>query len=305
MPPLASYLQRDMSQSDRDVLNAILAQGIKSDSTLILDPNAVVAKTGGKVSKMVIDGLLHRVIMPSIIESVPKPVLASEMCSGTSAQEPPSVSSGWASIDRILGGQGWLAGQVNEICGASGCGKTQICLVSAVKLLLDHSSSRVIWIETSDGNFSAERAYNTAKAQLKKQSSEAMNADQGSLDIETRLRHVLDRIVIYTCPDINSLLNAIQGLHEEVTPCADSLPTLVVIDPLSAILTNLLWATDGAVNYGGSSVEWSGGTESFDPFVERHQTWPWNKLAICDGSAALYLQDGDPSESVEPLRALI
>lgn len=88
------------------------------------------------------------------------------------------------SIDRILGGQGWLAGQVNEICGASGCGKTQICLVSAVKLLLDHNSSRVIWIETSDGNFSAERAYNTAKAQLKKQSSEAMNADQGSLDIE-------------------------------------------------------------------------------------------------------------------------
>ncbi|KAF9314232.1 hypothetical protein BG003_004363 [Podila horticola] len=90
------------------------------------------------------------------------------------------------SIDRILGGQGWLAGQVSEICGASGCGKTQICLVSAVKLLLNHSSSRVIWIETSDGNFSAERAYNIAKAQLKKQSSGAMAADQGSPDIEVQ-----------------------------------------------------------------------------------------------------------------------
>ncbi|KAG0083749.1 hypothetical protein BGZ92_010504 [Podila epicladia] len=122
--------------------------------------------------------------MPSIIESVPKPMLASEMCSGTTAHGPLPVSSGWASIDRILGGQGWLAGQVNEICGASGCGKTQMCLVSAVKLLLDHNSSRVIWIETSDGNFSAERAYSAAKAQSKKQSSETVNADQGSLDIE-------------------------------------------------------------------------------------------------------------------------
>lgn len=61
-----------------------------------------------------------------------------------------------------------------------------------------------------------------------------------------RLRHVLDRITIYTCPDINSLLNTIQSLREELTPCTDSLPILVVIDPLSTILTNLLWANDGA-----------------------------------------------------------
>ncbi|KAG0037093.1 hypothetical protein BGZ82_003162 [Podila clonocystis] len=73
-----------------------------------------------------------------------------------------------------------------------------------------------------------------------------MDADQDSPDIETRLRHVLDRITIYTCPDINSLLTTIQSLHGELTPCTNSLPTLVVIDPLSAILTNLLWANDGA-----------------------------------------------------------
>ncbi|KAF9392857.1 hypothetical protein CPB97_008448 [Podila verticillata] len=191
---------------------------------------------------MVIDGLLYRVIMPSIMESVPKPILASEMFSSTTAQVPPSVSSGWASIDRILGGHGWQVGQVSEICGASGSGKTQICLVSAVKLLLEHDISRVIWIETNDGSFSAERANNTAKAQLKKMSSKKKD----SRDIETRLRHVLDRITIYTCPDINSLLDAIQQLHAELTPSANRPPILVVIDPLSAILTNLLWASDGA-----------------------------------------------------------
>ncbi|KAI9236631.1 MAG: P-loop containing nucleoside triphosphate hydrolase protein [Podila humilis] len=190
---------------------------------------------------MVIDGLLHRVIMPSIMETVPKPILASEMLSSTTDQVPPSVSSGWASIDRILGGHGWQAGQVSEISGASGSGKTQICLVSAVKLLLEHDNSRVIWIETNNGSFSAERANNTAKAQLKKIASK-----QDSRDIETRLRHVLDRITIYTCPDINSLLDTIQQLHAELPPLANRPPIFVVIDPLSAILTNLLWAPDGA-----------------------------------------------------------
>ncbi|KAI1294255.1 hypothetical protein EDD11_008209 [Mortierella claussenii] len=51
MPLLKSYLERDVSSRDRALLAEIMTHGIKTDTNLILDPNAVVAKSNGRITK--------------------------------------------------------------------------------------------------------------------------------------------------------------------------------------------------------------------------------------------------------------
>ncbi|KAF9426455.1 hypothetical protein BGZ94_006500 [Podila epigama] len=270
MAPLLTYLNLDISPNDHNVLNTLITQGIKSDNTLILDPNRVVAKSGGKVSN----------------------------------------------IDRLLGGKGWLIGEVNEVCGSSGSGKTRMCLKASVQQLLENETNRVYWIETADRLFSAESAYNTALDLFNKMPA---SREMSDTDTETLVSGVLDRITISTCPDVNNLLHTVQLLHQELVGCA---PTLVVVDSLSTILIDLLWAADGAgpatvmhisrqlrslaqernvavlVSYhhnNGSAAEWPRRPKPFIVAVKYSQAWLGTKLEICDGYPAVSFSPGDTS----------
>ncbi|KAG0346417.1 DNA repair protein rad51d [Podila humilis] len=181
-------------------------------------------------------------------------MLASDMCTAVKSQTLFSaVSSGWTSIDHILGEIGYKAGEVNEICGAAGVGKTQMCLKAAISLLQKHESSRVVWIETSDDHrLSSEKAYEMAAVHLKSLHRESEGDAQsydGSLDVK-KVTSVLGRIIIHECSGIKSLFNLLDNIHqihdELAQVNADSPPMLIVVDSLSTVLTDHLWATDGS-----------------------------------------------------------
>lgn len=72
-------------------------------------------------------------------------------------------------IDRLLGGQGWISGEISEICGISGIGKTLMCFNSTIAMLVHDELSQAIWIETVDNEFSAQRASSIAKMHILRQ----------------------------------------------------------------------------------------------------------------------------------------
>jgi RecA/RadA recombinase len=72
-------------------------------------------------------------------------------------------------VDRLLGGKGWISGEVSEICGISGIGKTTMCLNSMIAMLVQEELSQAIWIETVDHEFSAQRASDIAKVYILRQ----------------------------------------------------------------------------------------------------------------------------------------
>ena len=67
-------------------------------------------------------------------------------------------------VNQLLGGQGWLFGEVSEICGVSGVGKTLMCLNSTIALLVEDETSQATWIVTIDNEFSAQRASDIARS---------------------------------------------------------------------------------------------------------------------------------------------
>ncbi|KAG0213198.1 hypothetical protein BGX33_003078 [Mortierella sp. NVP41] len=136
---------------------------------------------------MVTESLLDRIILPSMLSNIPQPVRANEMFFERSAKQLPRYfTSGWNRVNQLLGGQGWLSGEVSEICGVSGVGKTMMCLNSAISLLVQDASSQAIWIETIDNEFSAQRASDTAKAHLlsRKTPQEPQESEAEQADIE-------------------------------------------------------------------------------------------------------------------------
>ncbi|KAK3845422.1 MAG: P-loop containing nucleoside triphosphate hydrolase protein [Linnemannia gamsii] len=253
MPLLKNYLNGDLSPRDRAVLTDIINQGIKTDASLLLDPNAVVAKTNGRISRMVIESLLDRIILPAMLSTTPPPVRASEMLQDRSSRHAPRyMSSGWSRVNQLLGGKGWCSGEVSEICGVSGTGKTMICLNTTIALLVQDESLRAIWIETGDHEFSAQRASETAKTFILKQ-----NVLQGphesiveELAIEMRVKNVLSRIQVYSCHDVYDVLSAIgvfrsTQLRVGLSGFHRVSPRVFVIDSLSAVLSSLLRMGDG------------------------------------------------------------
>ncbi|KAF9967949.1 hypothetical protein BGZ70_007583 [Mortierella alpina] len=247
MPLLKSYLDKELSLRDRALLNEIVALGIKTDASLLLDPNAVVAKTNGRVTKAIIDGLLDRVVLPTMRTSISDPMRASDIL----AAEQHHVSSGWKSIDHLLGGQGWASGELSEICGPTGAGKTHMCLNAVATMLVNDPNSQAIWVDTLDGEFSSQRISAIIQAQLAKTAVEGKRPKEGAeeLSIENQLMALMSRIQIYACRDVHELLAAFDlirhSLEASETP-SNLTARILVIDSLSTVLTEVLRGTDGA-----------------------------------------------------------
>ncbi|KAG0207600.1 hypothetical protein BGX28_001191 [Mortierella sp. GBA30] len=251
MPLLKSYLDRELTPRDRAVLSEIIAVGIKTDASLVLDPNAIVAKTSGRISKTVIDSLLDRIILPMMLGSISSPKRASDMfLESASVRCQNYMSTGWERIDQLLSNQGWVCGEVSEICGTAGVGKTQMCLNAVVTMLVNDPASQAIWIDTLDGEFSAQRASEIIQVQLARQAKGPESAHSSEeLSVEGRIMAIISRIQVYACHDAYELLTAIESVRrslEEVDTASALTTRLVVIDSLSTVLTELLRGTDGA-----------------------------------------------------------
>ncbi|KAF9904708.1 DNA repair protein rad51d [Linnemannia zychae] len=170
---------------------------------------------------MVIESLLDRVILPSMLNTTPPAARASEVLQERSSRRVPRyLPSGWNRIDQLLGGKGWCSGEVSEICGISGIGKTMMCLNAMIALLVREESSRAIWIETVDHEFSAQRASETAKACILSQRDQQESDESNNDD------------------------SAVEPRAAPSVPRRDSTRVLV-IDSLSTVLASLLRMGDG------------------------------------------------------------
>ncbi|KAK3810773.1 MAG: P-loop containing nucleoside triphosphate hydrolase protein [Benniella sp.] len=252
MPLLKSYLEGDLSPRDKAVLADIIAQGVKTDAGLVMDPNLVVAKTDGRVPKAVIDSLLERVIFPSMLDAAPRPLRASDLC--LDLQHSPShLPTGQQPLDQLLGGQGWASGEVNEICGSSGAGKTQLCLMTMVLMLVHNRTSQAIWIDTLDSGFSAQRASDVVRAHIQERQQEQTEENEqyeGDALVEDQVAGVLSRIQVYTCRDVYDVINVVEVIRTHFEQAdngsgIEPFARIVVIDSLTAVFTGLLRGTDG------------------------------------------------------------
>ncbi|KAF9947954.1 hypothetical protein BGZ72_010112 [Mortierella alpina] len=250
MPLLKAYLDKELSLRDRALLNEIVALGIKTDANLLLDPNAVVAKTNGRVTKATIDGLLDRVMLPTMRASISSPMRASDIHS-ESATVQHHVSSGWKRTDQLLGGQGWASGEVSEICGAAGAGKTHMCLNSVATMLVNDPTSQAIWVDTLGGEFSAQRISAIIQAQLARSAMVEGTTTETVKEPSTEnlLMTIISRIQIYSCRDVYELLAAFDAIRHSLRDSeatSNLTARVLVIDSLSTVLTEVLWGTDGA-----------------------------------------------------------
>ncbi|KAG0056372.1 DNA repair protein rad51d [Gryganskiella cystojenkinii] len=239
MPLLKSYLTGNVHPQDRNLLTDIIELGIKTDSALVLDPSAVVAKTEGRIKKLDIDSLLDRIIFPAMLRSIPLPQTATDMLvQATKHQE--TISSGWHTIDRLLNG-GWRVGEVSEVCSSAGTGKTMICLHSTIHLLLQDRSAQVIWIDAHSAGFSAQQASDIARARIQQIADQDWN-------IEEVISNILSRIQVFVCQDAYEILDAIEAVRKRLLqPIEGStlMPKLLVVDSLARSMNGILRISDG------------------------------------------------------------
>ncbi|ORZ12929.1 P-loop containing nucleoside triphosphate hydrolase protein [Lobosporangium transversale] len=138
-------------------------------------------------------------------------------------------------VDELLGGQGWSTGEVSEICGISGSGKTQLCLSTMSTMLIQDRSSYAIWIDTLDGGFSGQRTSDIIQTQLSQQEDFDVPKEQAL--------EILSRIHLCACQDIFDIINAIESIRkglEQPTVASLSSIRLIVIDSMSEVLTKLM-----------------------------------------------------------------
>ncbi|KAM9370418.1 DNA repair protein RAD51 homolog 4 [Phaethornis superciliosus] len=135
------------------------------------------------------------------------------------------LSTGIPSLDQLLD-SGLYTGEVTELMGAPGSGKTQVCLgiAATVSLSLKH---RVLFLD-STGGLTASRLYQMLQARVE--------------DEEEQLE-ALQRIQVVRVFDIYEMLSALQELRDclsqQVMSSVGPLK-IVVIDSVSAVIYPLL-----------------------------------------------------------------
>ncbi|KAF8933743.1 DNA repair protein rad51d [Dissophora ornata] len=185
-----------------------------------------------------------------MLDTTPSPTPASDLYLERSSRGRSShLATGWKRIDQLIGG-GWVPGEVSEICGSSGAGKTQMCLNAMASMLVRDKTSRAIWIDTLDGGFSAQRSSDIIRAHmhLEEESPTEASACSRNNDRSEQVKGALSRIQVYGCRDVYDVINVIEAIRadfEQADQTSEPAARLIVIDSLTTVLTGLLRGTDG------------------------------------------------------------
>ncbi|NXF29704.1 RA51D protein, partial [Nyctibius bracteatus] len=134
------------------------------------------------------------------------------------------LPTGSPSLDQLLD-SGLYTGEVTEVMGAPGSGKTQVCLGIAASVSLG-LKQHVLFLD-STGGFSATRLYQMLRAQAEDEEEQA----------------ALQRIQVVRVFDIYEMLSALQELRDRLSQqVVSSMGPLkiVVIDSVSAVIYPLL-----------------------------------------------------------------
>ncbi|KFW86401.1 DNA repair protein RAD51 4, partial [Manacus vitellinus] len=144
------------------------------------------------------------------------------------------LPTGNPSLDQLLD-SGLYTGEVTELMGAPGSGKTQVCLGIAASVSLS-LKQQVLFLD-STGGFIASRLYQMLQAQTEDEEEQASSPGAGpSLE-------ALQRIQVARVFDVYEMLSALQELRDRLSQQVMSSTgplKIVVIDSVSAVIYPLL-----------------------------------------------------------------
>ncbi|XP_047923944.2 DNA repair protein RAD51 homolog 4 isoform X1 [Anser cygnoides] len=144
------------------------------------------------------------------------------------------LPTGSPSLDQLLD-SGLYTGEVTELMGAPGSGKTQVCLSIAASVSLG-LKQHVLFLD-STGGFTASRLYQILQAQAEDEEEQAVG------DTALSQLEALQRIQVARVFDVYEMLSALQEvrdrLSQQAVSCTGPLKT-VVIDSVSAVIHPLL-----------------------------------------------------------------
>ncbi|NWR64027.1 RA51D protein, partial [Bucorvus abyssinicus] len=140
------------------------------------------------------------------------------------------LPTGNPSLDQLLD-SGLYTGEVTELMGAPGSGKTQVCLGIAASVSLS-LKQHVLFLD-STGGFTASRLYQMLRAQAEDKEEQASSPGAGALQ----------RIQVVRVFDIYEMLSALRELRDRLSQQVESSMgplKIVVIDSVSAVIYPLL-----------------------------------------------------------------
>ncbi|NWI94838.1 RA51D protein, partial [Pitta sordida] len=141
------------------------------------------------------------------------------------------LPTGSPSLDQLLD-SGLYTGEVTELMGAPGSGKTQVCLGIAASVSLT-LKQHVLFLD-STGGFTASRLYQMLRAQTEDEEEQASSPE---------LLEALQRIQVVRVFDVYEVLSALQELRDRLSQQVVSSTgplKIVVIDSVSAVIYPLL-----------------------------------------------------------------
>lgn len=138
------------------------------------------------------------------------------------------LSTGCKNLDELLDG-GLYTGDVTEIVGAAGTGKSQICMNIALSTSME-AKKYVIYIDTG-GSFCGERI------------KQLLEGCKASLD-DKEIPKILSRMSVVQAFDIFSMLEALESVRQRLVSEIEDEKTLqlrlVIVDCLAAVVSPVL-----------------------------------------------------------------
>lgn len=128
--------------------------------------------------------------------------------------------TGITKLDELLDG-GILSGNIIDLCGLSGTGKSVLCRAIAINLAINYGL-KTLFIDTK-GDFSATSIHKMLKSR--------------QYTSDTQIKHIMRRINVVKCRDPTELIEMIQSIIDNI----EKYPKykLIVIDSLPAIWFNM------------------------------------------------------------------
>mmetsp|Transcript_5687 Transcript_5687/g.20401 ORF Transcript_5687/g.20401 Transcript_5687/m.20401 type:complete len:390 (-) Transcript_5687:51-1220(-) len=146
-----------------------------------------------------------------------------------------ALSTGCRTLDDMLGG-GFLTGEVTELFGPAGCGKSQVCMSAATHLLVSTDAS-AIYIDTT-----------SAVSEVRINALLGAEVERVSNRFEVDPSDALGRFALYNVFEAAELLATLQALETRMASGTDELlgsARLLVLDSITVIVAPLQVVGDG------------------------------------------------------------
>jgi hypothetical protein len=141
-------------------------------------------------------------------------------------------SSGASEVDELLVGSGFVGGEVTELIGLSGSGKTHMCMTAAAACAAEGKS--VIFLSSSN-SFSHAHLCSIVKQRVK----EGLAGMGGELEDE--VKPILSRISLTTAFDVFTVLRLLDSLNRQLEAGSNSANVrLLVVDSAHALVNQLV-----------------------------------------------------------------